>query len=166
MIPAKLWNGQDGDVGRRRVIMLVLGVLVGLGALWLDYGKLGLPSSSPVWTSGPHGPKPLKIFGEKNGIPVAAAYMSYFGLMFFALKWWKLAERRRPQRFSLGPVLGAGFWAFVLSYMLLPLWPWMGQARGTVHLLPLLFASAIIQLVSPWQPQPPAPAKRMRLRYT
>src|SRR5262249_189033 len=73
-----------------------------------------------------------------------------------ALRWWKMAERQRPQRFSFAPILTVGFWSLIL----LLVWPQPG--RGAVA---LVVAAAIIQLVSPWDP-PPAPAnKRVRLRY-
>ena len=89
-------------------------------------------------------------------IPVAACYLSYFGLAFFALRWWKLAERRRPHRFSFAPIMAAGFWGMAL----LMVWnePW----RGT---LVLATSAAIVQLVSPWQQPPPKAARRVRLRY-
>jgi hypothetical protein len=85
----------------------------------------------------------------------ALATLSYFGVTFFALRWWRLSDRRRSQRFSFAPILAAGVW----GYLLLLLWP---QWRGA---LALVVSSAIVQLVSPWQ-APPAPvAKRLRLRY-
>jgi hypothetical protein len=160
LIPAKVWNGHVGDTGYRRIIMLLLGVAVGLGALWLDNGTIGISSGTPVWTAGTRDPKPFKAFGERTGIPVAAGYLSYFGLALFAVRWWKFADRHRCQRFSFGPILVTAFWAFIL----LVVWPWSEhEVTGT---LPLLLSSAIVQLVSPWEPSAPPPVKRMRLRYT
>jgi hypothetical protein len=159
LVPAKIWNGTPGDSGFRRVVMMILGIGVGLGALWLDYGTAGITPGGSVWTAGSRDPKPFVFLGERKGIPVAAGYLSYFGLAFFALRWWKMADRRRCQRFSVAPILATGFWAFVL----LALWPWPQTPHGT---LPLLLTSVIVQLVSPWEPPAPPVAKRMRLRYT
>ena len=50
-----------------------------------------------------------------------ASYISYFALAFFALRWWRMADRRRPQRFSFAPVLAAGFWGLVLLLLVRPL---------------------------------------------
>jgi hypothetical protein len=91
-------------------------------------------------------------------LPVAACYLAYFGLAFFALRWWKMAERRRPQRFSLYSVLAAGFWGYVLLW----LWPRSSPPAGLVA---LVMAAVIVQLVSPWE-EPPAPrSRKLRLRY-
>jgi hypothetical protein len=156
LIPAKAWNGRPGDSGLRRTVLLLFGVLVGLGAYWLDWGTV--PGLIP--DAGATGPMPQTItfFGHRSGIPLIAGYISYFGLALFALRWWKLADRHRSHRFSFAPVLAAGFWAFVL----LLVWPWAEVAHGP---LPLLLASGIIQLVSPWEQPPPPAAKRVRLRY-
>ena len=158
LIPAKFWNGSRTDSGMRRAILMILGIAVGLGAYWLDGGTWNWSS----WEVG--GVEPARnagtfyLFGRKTGIPLVAGYVSYFGLAFFALRWWKLADRNRSHRFSFAPILAAGFWAFVL----LVVWPLPQMPRGP---LPLILAAGIIQLVSPWeQPGPPA-AKRIRLRY-
>jgi hypothetical protein len=154
LIPGKLWANWRGDAWGRRVVMMVLGMAIGLGTVWLngwspqlvrtDYTDGAVPGPAPVWG---HSVPP---------VPEVAGYVAYFALAFFALRWWKLADRRRPRRFSLAPVLAAGFW----SLALLLIWgdPW----RGT---LVLTTAAAIVQLVSPWEQPPPPVARRMRLRY-
>jgi hypothetical protein len=157
LLPAKFWNGNPGDSGYRRVVMLMLGILVGLTAVWIYYGSDGIAPGSALWKTSERD-SGYRVLGEKR-IPVAAGYLSYFGLAFFAIRWWKLAERHRPHRFSIGPILAAGFWSFVL----LAIWPWPEPAQGT---LPIILASAIVQLVSPWEQPTPVSAKRMRLRYT
>jgi hypothetical protein len=161
LVPAKIWNARRGDSGVRRGIMMVLGALLGLGALWLHSGE-GLWSSH-TWSASLGDQTSFSVFGQRQTIPipVAAGYLSYFGLAFFCLRWWKLADRHRQSRFSLAPILAAGFWACVL----LLVWPW-GQEPEPWGILTLLMASAIVQLASPWEPTSPPAAKRMRLRYT
>ncbi len=92
-----------------------------------------------------------------SGVLNEASYISYFGLAFFALRWWRMADRRRPQRFSFAPVLAAAFWGLVLL-LVGGFQMWYGAGV-------LMIASAVVQLVSPWEPPPPPPARRMRLRY-
>jgi hypothetical protein len=158
LIPAKFWINQRGDGWSRRVIMMVMGMCIGLGALWLDGWSL-------PWHTGP---AELAMAGDlpANETSVsatggailenAAGYLSYFALAFFALRWWKLAERRRPHRFSFAPVLAAGFWGLALLLV------WHEPLRGT---LVLANTAVIIQLVSPWEQPPPALPRRVRLRY-
>lgn len=134
MIPAKLWTERRGDAWSRRLVMLVLGAGVGVLALWLNGHHL-----SP------------------GAAATEASWLSYYGLTFFALRWWRMTDRRRPQRFSVGPLLASAFWATLLLLLLQP-----DAWRGAVV---LVLASAIVQLVSPWQQPPPPVARRMRLRY-
>jgi hypothetical protein len=154
LIPAKLWDGRPGDSSLRRAIMLALGLIVGLAGLWVDGWSLG----SFKATSGFEYPLMARI-GEHE-VTAAAGYLSYFGLGLFALRWWRLADRLRPHRFSLAPILAAGFWAVVL----LMLWPW-SQVPSPHGAVALVLASVIVQLVSPWEAAPPTATKRMRLRY-
>jgi hypothetical protein len=171
LLPARLWPWRDSDSWSRRGAMLVAGLLVGVLALWLDGRPLRSllamdpPDAETVFAQppadqsggSPKGAAILDVMPYNHDLPVAACYLSYFGLAFFVLRWWRMADPRRPQRFSLFPVLAAGFWAYVL----LMFWPWV-MHRGVVA---LVMSSAIVQLVSPWVPPPPPRAKRLRLRY-
>jgi hypothetical protein len=155
LIPAKFWSGQRGDPWARRVVMMILGMLVGLEALWLD-GRAVPFLSPPVLPALSESPVTASVVPGRVSFAEVGSYVSYFALAFFALRWWKMADRRRPQRFSFAPILAAGFWSLVL----LAIWqqPWRGA-------MVLTTAAAIIQLVSPWEQAPPPAAKRMRLRY-
>ncbi len=138
LVPGKFWTDRRGDSWSRRVILMVLGALVGVGACWVDGWPLGVSSD---WMS-------------------EARYVSYYALAFFALRWWRMTDRRRPQRFSFAPLLASGFWGWVLVLLVQPnnqpLW------GGAVV---LVLTSAILQLVSPWEQPPPPATKRLRLRY-
>jgi hypothetical protein len=149
LVPSKLWAEKRGDSWSRRLVLLVLGGVVGLVGWWLDGWSVGLaPVDRDVGTS-------LLSFVPPRGV-TEAAYFSYYALAFFALRWWRMTSRRRSQRFSFAPILGAAFWGFVLMLVIRPF-------TGTGPLV-LVLTAAIVQLVSPWE-QPPAPsAKRLRLR--
>jgi hypothetical protein len=151
LVPAKFWGGRRGDSWLRRLVMLVLGAGIGLGALWLQGWMPRLPEGGYFRTGMP----PSALFPD-GGVADVAAYLSYFGLIFFALRWWRIADPRRGQRFSFVPILVAGFWSLILLLV------WPQAMRGAVA---LVLASAIVQLVSPWQPAPPPAPRRARLRY-
>jgi serine/threonine protein kinase len=175
LVPAKIWSGRKGDSGLRRGVMTVLGVAIGLAALWMGGWLLaptpGEPAvaqlarivhepggAAPAAAEEDLDPTRATLFQSSEDIYTAARYLTYFGLVFFAVRWWKMADRHRSQRFSFAPILVVGFWA--LALFLLGLGP---QPQGAVA---LVLAAAIVQLVSPWQPLPPPIMKRMRLRYT
>ncbi len=158
LVPAKLWSGRKGDSGMRRGVMTIMGVLVGLVALWIG-GRILSPVPGEASVAEVNlDPTKATLFQNNEDIFMAARYLTYFGLVFFAVRWWKMADRHRSQRFSFAPILVVGFWALVL--LLVGLGP---QPQGAVA---LVLAAAIVQLVSPWQPLPPPVMKRMRLRYT
>jgi hypothetical protein len=153
LVPAKFWTERRGDSWARRVVMMVLGGLVGLVALWLEGWSPSLPGpeAPPAWVGGALVP----VF--PNAVVNEAAYFSYFALAFFALRWWRMTGRRRPQRFSFAPILAAGFWGVVLWLLVHP--------QSWSSAVVLVLASTIVQLVSPWEQPPPPVAKRLRLRY-
>jgi eukaryotic-like serine/threonine-protein kinase len=144
LVPAKFWRKPIDDSWSRRGLMLILGALVGLAALWLD-----------GWTSVPLS-LPSQAATANADLAEGAAYLSYFALVFLALRWWKMTDRRRNQRFSFAPILATAFWALVLLLL------WHHLKNGAVA---LVMASAIVQLVSPWEPPPPPATRRLRLRY-
>ncbi len=153
LIPGKFWTERRGDSWARRIAMMVLGGLVGLVALWLEGWSPGIDAG--LVGSGDAGALG-SIFPRQ--VALEASFFSYYALAFFALRWWRMTSRRRPQRFSFAPVLAAGFWGVVLLLVVRPQsWP---------SAVVLVLAAAIVQLVSPWeQPPPPPSAKRLRLRY-
>lgn len=152
LVPGKLWTERRGDSWTRRLVMLGLGGAVGLLACWLDGWSPGGWRPTLASRSG------VRLF--PGTIAVEASYFCYYALAFFVLRWWEMTGRRRPQRFSFAPILGAGIWGFVLLLLVRPPHqPWPGLAA-----LVLIMAAAIVQLVSPWEQPPPAPARRVRLR--
>ncbi len=152
LVPAKFWPERKGDSWARRVIMLLLGGVVGLSAWWLNGWSPGAPTPDPEVTS------PMLGFLPPSGMN-EAAYFSYFGLAFFALRWWRMAGRRRTHRFSFAPILAAAFWGLMLFLLVRP------QHTPGMLVLVLAMTAAVVQLVSPWEQPPPPAAKRMRLRY-
>jgi hypothetical protein len=151
LIPSKFWADRRSDSWARRGALFLVGGALGLGMLWLEGYSLGIaPTSESYVAEGLSSVFPAGIARE-------ASWFSYFALAFFALRWWRMTSRRRPQRFSFAPLLAAGFWGLVLLLLFRPMsWP---------AALALVLASAIVQLVSPWDPPSPAASRRVRLRY-
>jgi hypothetical protein len=140
--------------------MLTAGIAVGLLAFWLD--GWGMPARIPAGADVPY--REQYVGGLVRMTPEAVStgmrYMLYFGLAVAAGRWWRIADRSRKERFSLFPPVVAAFWAAVLLF----LWPWEAAIPG-LGIIPLVLAAVTVQMVSPWSPPPPAPPRRVRLRY-
>jgi hypothetical protein len=161
LVPTKFWDNRPGDTAMRRMVMMVLGIVVGLIALWLHGLFPGTASAKWAAMTEPHRSvifNNSNLSGPGSELPVAAGYLSYFGLALCAVRWWRMTDRRRTHRFSCFPVVVAGFWSLVL----LVVWPSQEPTYGAIA---LVTASVIVQWVSPWEAPPPPLAKRMRLRY-
>jgi eukaryotic-like serine/threonine-protein kinase len=154
LIPSKIWTERRGDSWMRRLVMLAVGAVIGLGALWLSGWSPGQP---PPVSLTQDSTAPALSSLVPPGMLNEASYISYFAMAFFALRWWRMADRRRSQRFSFAPVLAAAFWGVVLL-LLAGVELWFGAGV-------LMLSAAVVQLVSPWEPPPPPPPRRMRLRY-
>jgi hypothetical protein len=158
LVPAKFWTERRGDTWSRRVTMMVLGALVGLAGLWLDgWTMFATPSpGTQVATAGPGG-KPWLGSVLPGSVAIESSYLSYYALAFFCLRWWRMTDRRRAHRFSVAPILAAGFWGTLLLLLARP--------QGWHSAAVVVLAAVVVQLVSPWTPPPPQPVRRMRLRY-
>jgi hypothetical protein len=174
LVPAKIWGKRVDDSWWRRVTLMCLGVLIGAAALWLEGydmpavpgevravaapGQVAAADSGRQWYQGG-----LLVRGQD--VPVAACYLAYFGLIFFLLRWWKMADRRRPHRFSFVSVVMA---AVLCGVVMLFVWPSDEPSKlalidpTTVIVVPVMTA-VVIQLVSPWEAPPPRRSRKLRL---
>src|SRR5262249_35027688 len=110
LIPAKFWDGRNGDSWLRRVVMMVLGTGVGCVALWLKGLGPTLPNlfdpnvdEAIVQNTGVGRTTPIMTRSNPSNpanINVVAGYLSYFALALCVLRWWKMADRNRSHRFS------------------------------------------------------------------
>lgn len=141
LVGSGLASYRSEDGWGRRLRLGVLGMMVGGLAFWLDGWTVPQDSHSETF-------------------PTAMRYLLYFGGVMAAGRWWRATARDRKERFSLFPVVAAGFWSAVLLF----LWPWeAGHAAGGI--IPVVVALISVQAVSPWSPPHVAlQPKKLRLR--
>jgi hypothetical protein len=162
VVPAASWHSPVTDTWRRRGFMMILGFLVGIEALWLEGYSLDqvLALDTPLESHSDRRWPFWRGIEVNAGLPVLAGYLSYFGLVFFVMRWWRMGERRRGDRFSLFSVLVTVFWAWVFFFFL------PGNRERQTVFIALVMASIIIQMVSPWEKtQVVARPRRYRLRH-
>jgi hypothetical protein len=170
LVPAKFWATPVDDSWRRRLALMGVGLCIGLLAVWLqgyplpEFGLNQAHASSliPEEEFAQPGGRSFffRRFSDDRALPLLAGYLTYFALIFFVMRWWKLADRRRPQRFSMYAVLMVGVMAYLLVFLVL------GQPRQTPkEFVALVMSAVIIQLVSPWEQPAPNKTRRLRLRY-
>lgn len=146
------------DSWGRRLRLGGLGMLVGMLAFWLDGWDLPRAATSDTPSAERY------VFGKLEMQPEAAKagwhYLCYFGAVLTAGKWWRTAARDRDERFSVFPLLAAGVWGLVLSF----LWPWQVGSVWAGGVMPLIFAAMAVQFASPWVPPPQVAGRRHKLR--
>jgi hypothetical protein len=89
--------------------------------------------------------------------------MVLFGLGLGMMSWHDHTRRRRKDWFSVGPVIVAGFWAFLL-WVGWNIFIHSGDPPGYMFLA-VAGTAGVVQLVSPWTPPPPPQPRRRRLEY-
>ena len=164
-IPAKLWEGKDGEPALRRFSMLVVGLVVGAAAFGVhEHLLVSLPHEftfDPVFkTVADHGVagsayaqslrgyQSITVPSENEQLSLMTC-LSYFGFLFLLIRWWRLADPLRSARLSLWTtavcVTLAGalylFWPFPASWDIFPQ-PWGFMVAATV--------AVAVQLSSPW----------------
>jgi hypothetical protein len=147
MAPAKLWEGTEGDPMRRRFVMLLVGLGLGLFGYGVDQFLLADPSWGPLaLTPGDIDGYKQSLFESSTAEGLKAAslkgYLAYFAFLFPALRWWRQADPWRISRFSIWGTLVCICWAWVLHVA----WPFP-QPWG-VMLAAMIAVS--VQLASPW----------------
>ena len=173
LIPSKLWppTPQD-DSWSRRLLLMTLGFGVALFALWLQGDEVPMPWKAratidilkPFEGSDEAGRTALRhsylggLFKTENtSMPVLACYLSYFGLMFLVLRWWKTTETHRSKRFSFKPVIAVAFWAYLLLFLL------PGLADRELGFVSMTMASVVCQVSCPWKERVAVKRKKLRL---
>jgi hypothetical protein len=159
LVPSKFWTRSAGDGWGRRLVLMGLGALVGVVTMWLN-GWTPAQSEIDRYHMETASEPVHRGIPQSLGLSSSARYVAYFGLALGALRWWRLADRKRKYWFSLFPLLCAGFWAMVLTFA----WPWNEQP-SFFGAAALVMASAIVQWVSPWDAPPPPAPRRLRLKY-
>jgi len=133
LIASKTWEAHSGDQARRRIIMMMIGVGLGVAA-W--FGSMLVFTGSP-------GAMDMQVpwfaMGEQSSV---GALMLFFGLVFLVPRWWKLADPLRSNWLSIWNTGVFVIWAGILTAFWPFLQPWAIMLVGSV--------AATVQLSAPW----------------
>jgi hypothetical protein len=143
LLMGKVWEGDEGDHFRRRLVMLVAGLVFG-GAVFAlgDYLVVKMPDWDP-WAARAIAPAPLLRILDSTAAPaVLARYLLYFGGLFVILRWWSQADPLRRSRFSLWATGLCVLWAWIMTMLCSVPQPWGVILAATI--------SAATQLSAPW----------------
>jgi len=145
LIASKAWEDHNGDQARRRVIMMMLGVAIGvaawLGSMFVFTGSPGAMDMQVPWFA----------MGEQSSV---GALMMFFGLVFLVPRWWKLADPLRSSWLSIWHTGVFVIWASILTAFWPFLQPWAIMLVGSV--------AATVQLSAPWLNQQRRDAERRK----
>lgn len=93
-------------------------------------------------------------FFDSVGQPELFAYMTYYGLLFLAVRWWRGAELYRSSRFSLWSVGNAFVGAWLVSLVAPFPTPWSYYSAVALAIT--------VQLAAPWRPRPASNSSYVR----
>lgn len=145
LIISKRWEDQGGDQVARRLVMAMLGIVVGLvawfGPLLLVPGNASGTALSSTWFN-------VASHGSMGGL------LMFFGLVFLVPRWWKLADPLRSTWLSIWTTGVYVAWAAILTTFWPYLQPWAIMVVGTM--------AATIQLSAPWFSQERRDQQRRR----
>jgi hypothetical protein len=141
LVPSKFWEGPESESMRRRFVMLLAGLGLGL----LGYGVDQFLLVDPTWgidmnLNSLAGYKD-SLF-ETSGAPNLKGYLAYFAFLFPVLRWWRQADPLRPSRVSIWGTVCCVFWAWMLHVA----WPFP-QPWGVMVAAVVAIS---VQLSSPW----------------
>jgi hypothetical protein len=139
----KFWEGREPDSFRRRFVLLVGGMVVGLTAYGAGHLLLIELPDLDHWTvhTLSHSPWGQKLYGAK-GTPLLGAHLVYFGGLFGLLRWWRQADPLRKHRFSLLATTVCVLWAWCMHLLFSFPQPWGFALAATI--------SVAVQLSAPW----------------
>jgi serine/threonine protein kinase len=138
LVVGKKWEGYEGSPVRRRLTLLLVGLVMGGLAFatseFLDVRRAGflcLETVNQDWSS----------MYSSEGLPLLPVFLIHFGAMFFLPRWWQQADPLRRSRLSVFRTGGCVLFAWVL-HMILPFpQPWGIMLAAAI--------SVAVQLSSP-----------------
>jgi hypothetical protein len=159
---SRVWRTVKADAWLMRLSYAIGGLGVGVAAAWLHGWpfEIGGPmdESAGVFSSF------LADLGQACPLPGAVfCYMTFFAFGLLFPNYRRMTAPERPKRFSLRPVIIAACVGVVGAFV----WPESavaGPQSWVVGFGTLVATAVIVQLASPWNPQPVKKAKRP-IRY-
>jgi hypothetical protein len=143
LISAKFLEGRVAEPIFRRLVMLVVGLVVGAAAYSIDVGLwVDLPFDNLSHVSAPKLRLPSRSFYDAtDGSPLLYAYLAYFGFLFLLVPWWRYTDPLRSTQLRFRSIAVPLVIAFVLNLI----WPFP-QPWG---LMVVATISSAAQLASP-----------------
>jgi len=158
LVPGMRWaRDANGSVLFRRLALTGLGAIIGVCGFMLEGWSI-----SPDW-SRTSDLASFQGWGDFLGIETAARAAFAKTMIFFmvglgVLRWWQAIDPKRKDRFTLFPLLAAGFWSVVLSF------EWSRAAAPGYLLMTLPAAAMVLQLAAPWrEPEVKSTPRKLRL---
>jgi serine/threonine protein kinase len=137
LIPAKCWEGKNGEPILRRFTMMLLGLGLGVVAYGLKqwfFVDAQLSSNRNLFSQ-------ISSGHNVGSFDELAAYAVYFGFLMLVPAWWWQADASRPGRLNIFSTAWVAAWAFILSQF----WPFP-------HMVGVMIAAMVsiaVQMASP-----------------
>jgi hypothetical protein len=138
---SKFWEGRDGEAFRRRFVMLIAGLALGLFAFSLS-GFLDIRLTNDLAVRSPLKSVAPMSFYAPDGSLKLPAFLVYFAAIMALPRWWRQTDPLRNSRLSLWATAMCALCAWICHMV----WPFP-QPWGFLLIAAI---SVSVQLSSPW----------------
>jgi hypothetical protein len=157
MVPSKMLGGFRHR-GWSRILFALLGAGVGTVVYWFQGASVPeLVSNTSPRLNGTESYWQGNLYLGHDTWRPWVGHVIFFSAFFFLMKWVPLVDRQREKRFSVEPMLAAGFWCLVLWFVGI----WFEFPSKLVW-VSAIATPLVLQLSAPWTP--PAAAVRRPVR--
>ncbi len=141
----KFCERSSGEQVKRRFGMLVVGLVFGAIA-FASSEFLMVKFQDGIAAASPLSGEVARHMFNSQGAPLLAAFVTYFGLTFLTIGWWKQTDPLRASRLRIGPILVAIFAAWAWWVLCAFPQPWGFMLVAAI--------SITTQLSAPWLSPP------------
>jgi hypothetical protein len=153
LVLGTIWNGRRGNAGIRHGVMTLTGLGFAGFAFWADGWTWSMLLHEMPTTS-------VECLASSHPWHTFLGYVAVLASSSAIVRWWKLTERGRVERYASSVLPAVGLWIGLVLLLLAAL----SSGHGSLNQLPwpqalsVLVSIVAVQLASPWEPTPePAP---------
>ncbi|MBN1588490.1 MAG: hypothetical protein JW888_03155, partial [Pirellulales bacterium] len=140
LVPAKCWEGVQGDTLIRRFVMMIIGLALGaFGWVCTQWLAIEIPNSGNEVLEKDFG---LQLWMHMRELSPLSAHVVVFGVLMLLIRWWRQADPLRDRRLSL--------WSVAVTVIVAGIVVGIADSLGWAIIVIAAIMSISVQIASPW----------------